>query len=83
MTTYNHKSAAINKQGRTSYVLCRAEDSKPQYTEVLRMTAPCITESPLSQLRQTLELRTTVSEHSFLVSTQHASTENELRLALS
>lgn len=52
--------------------------------EVPRMTAPYITESLLSQLRQTLELRTTVSEqHSLLVSTQHASSENELRLALS
>lgn len=61
-------------------MFCRAEDSKPQYMEVPRMTAPCITESPLSQLRQTPGLRTTVSKHSSLVSTQHTSTENELGL---
>lgn len=65
--------AAINKQAGVSCKFCRAEDSKSLPMGAPWTTVACIMESPLSQLRETLEQRTTVSKCSSLVSIQHTS----------
>lgn len=77
---YSHGLLQPKSREGTSYKFRRVEDSKPQHMGVPCTIAACITGSPLSQLKEILEQRTTISKHSSLESIQHISTEKELSL---